>query len=46
MRRMGRRAYQQADFMSIFTEDQDYFHVFPIASVPEAAGAPARGGTR
>ena len=41
MRNMGRRAYQEVDFMSLFTEDQDYFDVFPLASVPEAAGAPS-----
>lgn len=40
MRDMGRRAYQKADFTSIFTEDQSYFDVFPLGSVPAAAGAP------
>lgn len=41
MRDMGRRAFQNSDFLNIFTEDQSYFDALPLADLPRQAGSPS-----
>ena len=35
---MGLRSWQVGEFMTIFSEQQDYFEALPLASLPERAG--------
>ncbi len=41
-RDMGRRAFQNSEFLEIFTEDQSYFDALPLADLPRLAGSPSR----
>jgi putative CocE/NonD family hydrolase len=38
MAAMGRRSFQSAEFLSLFTAHQPYFDALPLATVPEVAG--------
>jgi putative CocE/NonD family hydrolase len=39
MRDMGRRSFQESEFVEIFTEDQPYFDALPLADLPRQAGS-------